>query len=878
MASPSFQVLDLALNKGPHTLHVVSFPVADSRDNKLLPDGEVGSVQEPFILSVYVEPPAPGPRVLFVSPAYGEIIALKDVEGSLLDSGELTVSFQIVGGGGGGADHAIDGGRQPGSWPVDSAVVISVAGQGLLELGEETDSVDLSGLEPGTHELTATVVHASTRQPLGGGSTTLLFDVVLHPNAMPRHRHFPPPPLPHSFVFGQQEETHSPPLVPSSPLQQQQPFGLSATERPSLQHTTATTAHGGRQGGGGGGRAPWRVTYVGMLKFDGQKTIWLHQMRYLPRELFQLRFLTFSQESANDDAASPMVRHLRELAVPLQVAPIPGIAFEDLRKGLSQEPSGWWLEHSTLPAGSPGPFKWPLTPEELEAALPTSQESLNPILIGALARAGGNVSAVTPPFAKALWTHLTDSLLIKVPRRDDGDGDDDDDDDFDVVAPDLVVFANSRDASDTLLVTAARALGAVVVEKTKNRQKQRKKEGTAGVFPSSSPSSSSSSSSPKLVMDLPNLWPWKGLSVDCMVAPSHFVATHPSVLEATAGSAVPVHVINPGVNESAFDASNKRRRERGQGRPGRGNGGGGGGGDDYAEGEGGFKFVHRRRICSDSCASATAAINLRLGLERKQQQQQSNSDNKRLPLALTSWGCGVCPVVGFLARLAPEKSVGLFLHAAKTIRQRWPFANFLVIGDGPSRPGLEAFAQRLELGDAVTFVGGVYDQNALAALMNVVDVLVNPSLRAWSETFCIANIEALAAGVPVVSFAVGGVGEYFLAGDAPEKVCETSDSVPGSSCSTHKTGNARKNKQLGGGGGDGGGGVVKEGGGGAGNGVVAWEPTPESLASGVLTLLRNQTLREQVVRSARDTVMKRFTVELEVKRYQELYSKILLSP
>lgn len=37
-----------------------------------------------------------------------------------------------------------------------------------------------------------------------------------------------------------------------------------------------------------------------------------------------------------------------------------------------------------------------------------------------------------------------------------------------------------------------------------------------------------------------------------------------------------------------------------------------------------------------------------------------------------------------------------------------------------------------------------------------VDVLVNPSLRAWSETFCISNIEAMAMAIPLVTFAVGG--------------------------------------------------------------------------------------------------------------------------
>jgi glycosyltransferase involved in cell wall biosynthesis len=45
------------------------------------------------------------------------------------------------------------------------------------------------------------------------------------------------------------------------------------------------------------------------------------------------------------------------------------------------------------------------------------------------------------------------------------------------------------------------------------------------------------------------------------------------------------------------------------------------------------------------------------------------------------------------------------------------------------------------------------------ALPNVIagfDIVVNPSIRAWSETFCIANIEVMSMEVPIVTFAVGG--------------------------------------------------------------------------------------------------------------------------
>jgi glycosyltransferase involved in cell wall biosynthesis len=51
---------------------------------------------------------------------------------------------------------------------------------------------------------------------------------------------------------------------------------------------------------------------------------------------------------------------------------------------------------------------------------------------------------------------------------------------------------------------------------------------------------------------------------------------------------------------------------------------------------------------------------------------------------------------------------------------------------------------------------GWQHEAALPAILAGMDVVVNPSLRAWSETFCIVNIEVMAMRVPLITFAVGG--------------------------------------------------------------------------------------------------------------------------
>jgi len=115
--------------------------------------------------------------------------------------------------------------------------------------------------------------------------------------------------------------------------------------------------------------------------------------------------------------------------------------------------------------------------------------------------------------------------------------------------------------------------------------------------------------------------------------------------------------------------------------------------------------------------------------------------------------------VGFVARLEPEKSPGLFLHLAKRLgSDRY---DFVVIGDGSLRERLEDLARGLGL-RKVTFAGALYGDELPAALGEL-DIVVNPSMK-QSETFCIVNIEAMAMGVPVVSFGAGGVVDYLVHG------------------------------------------------------------------------------------------------------------------
>lgn len=109
------------------------------------------------------------------------------------------------------------------------------------------------------------------------------------------------------------------------------------------------------------------------------------------------------------------------------------------------------------------------------------------------------------------------------------------------------------------------------------------------------------------------------------------------------------------------------------------------------------------------------------------------------------------PLVGVVARLQPEKGVANFLKAAARVSAACPAARFLVVGDGPLREVLLRLADRLGLRERVRFLGHRADARELVGLL---DVLVVPSL---TEGTPLIVLEAMAAGVPLVASAVGGV-------------------------------------------------------------------------------------------------------------------------
>jgi glycosyltransferase involved in cell wall biosynthesis len=117
------------------------------------------------------------------------------------------------------------------------------------------------------------------------------------------------------------------------------------------------------------------------------------------------------------------------------------------------------------------------------------------------------------------------------------------------------------------------------------------------------------------------------------------------------------------------------------------------------------------------------------------------------------------PLVGIVARLVPIKAHEVFLLAARRILQDVPTARFLVIGDGERRQELEDLTASMSLTHAVRFLGWRRDLENVYADLDVV------ALTSRNEGSPVALIEALASARPVVSTAVGGVGEVVINGE-----------------------------------------------------------------------------------------------------------------
>lgn len=116
------------------------------------------------------------------------------------------------------------------------------------------------------------------------------------------------------------------------------------------------------------------------------------------------------------------------------------------------------------------------------------------------------------------------------------------------------------------------------------------------------------------------------------------------------------------------------------------------------------------------------------------------------------------PVIGTVGRLHLQKGHRFLLTAAAGLLKTHPAARFVIIGEGELRGELEREAGRQGIAKAVTFAGARTD---VPAQLRAMDIFVLPSL--W-EGLPLILLEAMAAGLPIVSTGADGVREILTDG------------------------------------------------------------------------------------------------------------------
>ena len=131
------------------------------------------------------------------------------------------------------------------------------------------------------------------------------------------------------------------------------------------------------------------------------------------------------------------------------------------------------------------------------------------------------------------------------------------------------------------------------------------------------------------------------------------------------------------------------------------------------------------------------------------------------------------PYVLFLGRLNWKKGLDRLIAAMA----RLPETRLVIAGndEGDYRRALDRQVARYQVGDRVTFVGAV-NQADKAALFARAQLLVMPS---YSENFGNVAVEAIAAGLPVVTTPEVGVGTAIAAGGAGVVAGDTPEALAG---------------------------------------------------------------------------------------------------
>ena len=106
------------------------------------------------------------------------------------------------------------------------------------------------------------------------------------------------------------------------------------------------------------------------------------------------------------------------------------------------------------------------------------------------------------------------------------------------------------------------------------------------------------------------------------------------------------------------------------------------------------------------------------------------------------------PVIVTVGALIDQKNQALLIQAMEEVLEQFPNAKLVIVGDGPLREELERMANEIGVASNVIFAGYVPTREEVYQVMKAATVF---AMSSDYEGFCVAAVEAMACGVPVVA-------------------------------------------------------------------------------------------------------------------------------
>jgi glycosyltransferase involved in cell wall biosynthesis len=178
-----------------------------------------------------------------------------------------------------------------------------------------------------------------------------------------------------------------------------------------------------------------------------------------------------------------------------------------------------------------------------------------------------------------------------------------------------------------------------------------------------------------------------------------------------------------------------------------------------------------------------------------------------------------CLVVTMVAVLRSMKRHDLLISAAGLLKDRFPTAKYLLVGDGPGREGIEKLIDEQGLSDRIILTGYRNDIPEILALSDMV-VLTSDRFEGVPQSLS----QAMAMALPVVASPVGGIGELIMDGET---------------------------------------------------GLLAETGSAEAYADAIATLLGDDGLRKKLGEAARKHIVDNYTDDAMIKSTLSFYEKLL---